>query len=48
MPYADLKRGFLSDSLQESPQKIGPLGYAELLKRPPFGGRTADRPEAEW
>ncbi|MFH0789702.1 MAG: hypothetical protein V2B13_19100 [Pseudomonadota bacterium] len=23
MPYADLKRGFLSDSLQESPQEIG-------------------------
>ena len=21
---------------------IGPLGFAELLKRPPFGGRSAD------
>jgi hypothetical protein len=55
MPDADLKRGFLSDSLRESPQKIGiadrpeagPLGlldFVALLKRLPFGSREVEKP----
>ena len=46
MPYADLKEGFLSDSLRESPQKIGRSASERKLLGELDEVERNDRPEA--